>query len=460
MSPIICDGEEVGFKDKGKEYYVWLGHAILQTVQIVFSKRLLRSGDLVCLNTPDLVRQICMILMADHAFGGSAKLAFDLDSQCKETEDRLQDVELIFRVGDEVQVVARDYLGLQGHVVQRNNDIFCICQSGTQEQVEVSKYYLECHLIDRTLKIHMSIPTYINLLQESKSIKIGDFLQVLVGDWIGKSGVVQWVSNFLIWFQDEMELLMNDASSHVAPHFIQVEAVMVERTCLSATLEFTKEYGYNVRPEDVISIACGPEFHTEGVVHSMDFINAQLTLETDNEEHTHNIDLDVFNKYMKKEKIICDGTTQSVTPSLERITPSALASSSAITWETQFPEVLAAMSLQNDNASPSTEDSWTVDSNSICWLKAHASQFHNYHALLNGLVGFQGSKLLKWIVYSHCPDPFCGPNGPAPPGNILTWATAKTAGGARVDYQISVKCLTLAQSQKKNQECFIMDGQN
>ncbi|KAG1895728.1 uncharacterized protein F5891DRAFT_984031 [Suillus fuscotomentosus] len=119
-----------------------------------------------------------------------------------------------------------------------------------------------------------------------------------------------------------------------------------------------------------------------------------------------------------------------------------------ITWETWSPEVLAAMSLQNDNASPSTEDPWTINSSntvieptslkshdSICWLKAHASQFHDYHALFNGLLGFQGSKLLKQLVYSHCPDPFCGPNGPALLGHILAWATAKTAGGARVDYQ-------------------------
>lgn len=102
----------------------------------------------------------------------------------------------------------------------------------------------------------------------------------------------------------------------------------------------------------------------------------------------------------------------------------------------------------------------TFITGSICWLKAHASQFHDYHALFNSLVGFQGSKLLKRLVYSHCPDPFCGPNGPAPPGHILAWAPAKTAGGARVDYQIPIECLTLAQPQKKNQECFIMDGQN
>ncbi|KAG1888022.1 uncharacterized protein F5891DRAFT_987882 [Suillus fuscotomentosus] len=159
--------------------------------------------------------------------------------------------------------------------------------TGTQEQVEVSKYYLEYRLIDHTLQVHMLIPTYINPPQESRSIKISDFVQVLVGDWIGKSGVVQWALNVLIWFQDEMELLMNDTSSHIALPFIQVEAVIVECTHLPAILKFTKECIYDVRPGDVVSVAHGPEFHTEGV--------------------THNIDLDAFKKYMKKDVFVIGG---------------------------------------------------------------------------------------------------------------------------------------------------------
>ncbi|KAG2750986.1 hypothetical protein P692DRAFT_20727664, partial [Suillus brevipes Sb2] len=95
----------------------------------------------------------------------------------------------------------------------------------------------------------------------------------------------------------------------------------------------------------------------------------------------------------------------------------------------------------------------------MCWLKDFAVQFHAYHALFNVSAGFQGGKLIKRLAYSHCPDPFCGPNGLSPPGHISAWCTAKTAGGARVDYHIPVEFLTPAQPRKKNQECFIMHGQ-
>jgi hypothetical protein len=95
----------------------------------------------------------------------------------------------------------------------------------------------------------------------------------------------------------------------------------------------------------------------------------------------------------------------------------------------------------------------------ICWLKEFSSQFHGYHALFNVSAGFQNAKLLKRLAYSHSPDPFCGPNGLAPPGHVAAWCTAKTAGGAKVDYHIPVEFLTPAQPRKKNQECFVMDGQ-
>jgi hypothetical protein len=66
---------------------------------------------------------------------------------------------------------------------------------------------------------------------------------------------------------------------------------------------------------------------------------------------------------------------------------------------------------------------------------------------------------VKWLASSHSPDPFCGPNGIAPLGQIAAWCTAKTAGGAQVDYHIPVEFLTPAQPHKKGQECFIMNGE-
>jgi hypothetical protein len=168
-SDIVRDGEVVGYKFKGEEYYsgllkknfhryctelVHVPHpdAIRLHVQsgwdipfcrkteIAFSKQLLRQGDLVRLTTPDLLGQICTIVNTDHAFGGSAKLEFEFDGRQKAIEAKLDHVERVFNMGDEVTIVAGCYSGVQGHIVERNDDIFTISQSGTLEQVRIQFY--------------------------------------------------------------------------------------------------------------------------------------------------------------------------------------------------------------------------------------------------------------------------------------------------------------------------------
>ncbi|KAG2336096.1 hypothetical protein BDR05DRAFT_1006165 [Suillus weaverae] len=576
-SDIIRDGEVVGSKYKGEEYYcgllkknfhryttelVHVPHPndirlylqsgwdtpFVKNAEVAFSKLSLRAGDSVRLNTADLLGQICTVTTTEHAFGGSVNLTFELDGHRKEIQARLADVERAFNVGDEVRVVAGLYAGVEGHIVQKYDDNFFICQSGTQEEIEVSKYYLDRRPVDHTLQGYMSVQQFVDPPEEPKSIEIGDHITVTVGDFIGKSGLVQWSSGVFVWFQDETDLFMSDDRSDVAPPFMQVQATMVERTRLPATIKFTKERGYDVRPGDVVSVARGPEFRTKGVVRSVDFINAQLTLETENNHQLvqvpirfvmkmRNADLDGFNKFINKEVFVVGGdrkgfratlygistddcvvaihgqprmtikrcnvaTTygcrlngamlewhdftafcemrrksyvgpppRSITPPPEKITP--VESGSSHQWASWSPEVLAAFSSQTDNACPSTEDPWTVNPSDsvaavepvepnprdpICWLKEFAIQFHTYHALYHVSVGFEGGKLDKRLAYSHCPDPFCGPNGPTPPGHIAVWYTAKTAGSVRVDYHIPVQFLTPAPPRQKNQECFIMNG--
>ncbi|KAG2038738.1 hypothetical protein BDR03DRAFT_981276 [Suillus americanus] len=579
MLDVIRDGQVVASKYKGEEYYCGLlkknfhryctelvpvphpddlrlhlqsgwDTPFVKKTEIAFSKQLLRSGECVRLNTPDLTGQICTILTTDHAFGGSVKLAFDLDGRQKEIEATLDDVERVFNVGDEVRVVAGAYLGLEGHVVQKYGEIFHICQSGTQQQVEVSKCYLDRRPVDRTLQGHMSAEQYVDPPEESKSVEIGDYVEVTVGDLIGKGGIVQWSSNDFVWFQDERELLRSDDHSQVTPPFIRVLATMVDRTRLPATIKFTKERGYDVRPGDLVSVARGPEFRTKGVVRSIDFPNAQLTLETLQEldlvtvpirfvMKMRNADLDAFDRFIKKEVFVIGGdkkgfratlyglstddcviavhgqprmtikrynvaTTygcrlngamlewndftsfcemrrrsylaappRSVTPPPEKLPPPVADPGAPSIWADWSPEVLAAYSSQPDGPSSSTESPWTVNASDVqdtaelqpkprdalCWLKDYAHQFHGHHALFNVSAGFQGGRLLKRLVYTHSPDPFCGPHGLAPPGHIAAWCTAKTAGGAVVDYHIPADCLTPAQPRKKNQQCFIMDGQ-
>jgi ribosomal protein L24 len=56
--------------------------------------------------------------------------------------------------------------------------------------------------------------------------------------------------------------------------------MMVKRTHLPATIKLTQEKGYDVRPGDHVCIAHGPEFRTTGLVCSMDYLKAELTMET------------------------------------------------------------------------------------------------------------------------------------------------------------------------------------
>jgi hypothetical protein len=131
----------------------------------------------------------------------------------------------------------------------------------------------------------MSAPQYVDPPEELKSIEIGDYVTVIVGDLLGKCGLVQWASGGFVWFEDETDLQRSDDGA-VATPFLRVQAVMVERTRLPATIKFTKDRGYDVRPGDFVTVARGPEFRTKGVVTAVDFIKAQLTLETERDHYS------------------------------------------------------------------------------------------------------------------------------------------------------------------------------
>jgi hypothetical protein len=92
-------------------------------------------------------------------------------------------------------------------------------------------------------------------------------------------------------------------------------------------------------------------------------------------------------------------------------------------------------------------------------LQEFSSTFFTYHALFKVSPVFLGGKLDKRLAYTQCPDPFNGPDGPAPKGSIAAWCTAKTAGSAVQNYNIPGDNLIPAAPRKKGQECFILDGQ-
>lgn len=127
----------------------------------------------------------------------------------------------------------------------------------------------------------MSAPQYVDPPAEPKTIEIGDYVTVTVGDLIGKSGLVLWSSGEFVWFHDETDLHRSDDRTPSAVPFLRVQAGMVERTRLPATIKFTKDRGYDIKPGDAVSVARGPEFRAKGLVTQVDFVKALLTIETE-----------------------------------------------------------------------------------------------------------------------------------------------------------------------------------
>jgi ribosomal protein L24 len=101
---------------------------------LAFSMHFLHTGDLVRIIAGEICSKIGTVISMDHA-SGSMRLETNFDSHRREIDVRLEDVECIFRVGDEIRVVAGPYLGLEGHIIQISDDMFHICQAVSKEEV-------------------------------------------------------------------------------------------------------------------------------------------------------------------------------------------------------------------------------------------------------------------------------------------------------------------------------------
>lgn len=108
-------------------------------------------------------------------------------------------------------------------------------------------------------------------LPEPESLQIGDEIEVCAGEYMGKCGIVVWfpIGGTTLWFR---------AEGNIKDELINAPTAFVQRIRPFKTLQFTKERGYDVKPGDVVIVARGPEFQTQGVVQAVDFANARLTL--------------------------------------------------------------------------------------------------------------------------------------------------------------------------------------
>ncbi|KAG2114689.1 uncharacterized protein F5147DRAFT_649851 [Suillus discolor] len=176
-----------------------------------------------------------------------------------------------------------------------------------KEELEVSKYYLDHCPLSHTLQAQLPPQQLFRPSPDIDVIQIGDSINVLVEEHMEKSGIMCWLSkrgNYL-WFQDR---LLNIP----VPVFMQ-------------------DSGYDVKPGDVMRVAHGPEYLTKGVVQSVDFLNARLTLLSEIDHSLINVpirfvikvqnaSLDSFKKDIRQEVFIIGGDCKGYQATLQQRT--------------------------------------------------------------------------------------------------------------------------------------------
>ncbi|KAG1890413.1 hypothetical protein F4604DRAFT_1914959 [Suillus subluteus] len=340
---------------------------------------------------------------------------------------------------------------------------------------------------------------------ELDSIQIGDFIEVLQGEHMGKRGVVDWFAkgDDKIWFQDIFTMESIESSGGLSS--LSVPTALVQRMNLTPTLQYTKERGYDVRPGDVVTVIRGPEYE----------INVPIGFVM----KVHNADLECFKKDVNQEVFIVGGEYKGYRGTLHSlgieecivalrgqkhtrvklydvVTKYEMRLNATRgknrTWHrhvkapphllTKFPPALRLLSRDpfpypssSINPKSLTSDPWTVDeldtqdninaraeklpdNSPVSWLMSRefCSMFFTYHAMLKVSPIFDAS-LSKQFVSMPCPDPFCGENGPAPEGCIAAYCTSNNAGAKIKHYHIPTTYLSPAPPHKKNQECLILD---
>ncbi|KAG2135082.1 hypothetical protein DEU56DRAFT_756723 [Suillus clintonianus] len=278
VSDILRDGAVVGLMYKGET-------------------RFLRVGDYARVIQGSLRGELGKIVSIDHTCD-SVGLELTFHGGLEDIELPLQDLERVFRVGDSVRVVAGSFLGLEGYIIQMDEDIFRICQAVSKEELPTQQYFEPS--------------------PDSESIEIGDNIRVGDGPHAGKFGIVTWITSgsTYLWFRDVCT--QDDTESSGELSSISVPTAFVQRTNLTHTLQYTKERGYDVRPGDVVSVVRGPEYEAKGFVHSVDFPNARLTLVSDGDRSLvdvpmrfvakiRNASLDAFRNDIGQEVFIIGG---------------------------------------------------------------------------------------------------------------------------------------------------------
>ncbi|KAG2097503.1 uncharacterized protein F5147DRAFT_777951 [Suillus discolor] len=255
----------------------------------------LHVGDEARVISGEICSEIGKVVSTDHGLG-CVLLEFDFDIQHRTQLDfQLQDIER--------------------HIVQMSDNVFHICQEATKEEIEVSKHYLDRCPLKHVLQKQLSTQQLFEPPPETETIEIGDYVEVLGGQYVGKRGIIAW---FPPGEPPSVYLRVNDKIYSSGPVMIEVLSVCIQRIRLTQTIKYTKDKGYDVRPGDFVNVAHGPEYQMTGVVQSVDLPAARLTLlsQTDGTlinvpirfvVKIRNVSLDTFKSVIGKEVFVIRG---------------------------------------------------------------------------------------------------------------------------------------------------------
>ncbi|KAJ8587290.1 hypothetical protein M405DRAFT_316926 [Rhizopogon salebrosus TDB-379] len=314
LSDILLGEQVVGWSYKGEQYYkgLLLKHfhreclelvtrphvddirlhlqsgwdlPFLTRTKVAFSMQFLRAGDAVRVIAGELRSLVATVTSVDHIY--SASLELTLDGQTTEAQVRLENLERVFHVGDVVRVVAGSYLGLEGYILEMSEEIFDLRQDISGEQ-----YYLERHSLDHRFSSALPIQPHYEASLDDDDLQIGDHIKVLSGKHKNKRGVVEWLSvgGSHLWFVKETDAF-EDTELDPESSGIQVPVEIIQRVRIPDVLKLTMDKGFDVKPGDHVKVARGPHYKATGIVQSVDFPNARLTLKCDAGDALVNINI-------------------------------------------------------------------------------------------------------------------------------------------------------------------------
>ncbi|KAG1891580.1 uncharacterized protein F5891DRAFT_986769 [Suillus fuscotomentosus] len=375
VTDIIRNGEIIGCAYKGQRYYRGL---------------LLKKFHRYQLELKSIVAFSKHFLRVEMRLGSSREQYHQrLARHREELEARLEDVERVFWIGDAVRVVAGSYLGLEGHVIQMDKDLFHLCQG----------------------VLHGG--------------EIGDYIEVLVGETHGEAGRRDLVfyGGTQLWFQEESPQALT-----LRPPSFQVPVAFVKWTRLPQTVKFTKEKGISDLEQIDVPIGFVMKILNVSLDSFNNVIGQEVRAPHSNAKTCNQYGMRLNGLMLGESDLIafCDMRKRSylalqprrcITPPPVPLAVSSNSSNSISAAHNPSSSNWTAWNLTQDidganlndpssgvDLSSSTSDPWTIDAQDIQdGIDARAEQLKD-----NVSPSFDHAKFHKRFVSSACPDPFCG----------------------------------------------------